>query len=442
MNQDRTDRKRGNDSAGKVAADKVAADDVAAPEFSEVGDGVFDPAALSSMETVAVIDAVVGRAAELQASDLFFHTDQYSVDIAIRRLGIVQRLAIVSLEKGRHLISYIKATAGMDIAEHRRPMDGRWLYEGNGRTVDLRVNTIATLFGEDMTLRLWDREVGLRSLDHLGMTGSDLNKLIAMLSSPSGLILVTGPTGTGKTTTLYACLQHLNNGSRKINTLEDPVEYAISGVRQAQINPKLDLDFPELLLNVLRQAPDAIMIGEIRDPPTAATAVRAANSGHLVLATLHAPVAGGAVQSMLALGSHPFFLSSCLLGVIAQRLVRTLCPNCRMAYDISEAPQTFEAIADLLGPNEGNAIYGPGGCDDCLNCGYIARTGLFEVMTLNQSIRRLVAASRPSEEIERAAVAAGMVEFRRGAMLKVAQGVTSTEEILRDVPQEYLGLEE
>ncbi len=434
---DRSNRVRNNEAAGNVAADEVEAVD-----FSEDEQGAFDPAALTDMETVAAVEAIMGRAVELQASDVFLHTDQYSVDIAIRRLGIVQRLAIVSLEKGRHLISYAKAMAGMDIAEHRRPMDGRWLYEGGGRTVDLRVNTIATLFGEDMTMRLWDREVGLRSISHLGMTSNDLNKLTAMLSSPSGLILVTGPTGTGKTTTLYACLQHLNNGSRKINTLEDPVEYAIPGIRQAQINPKLELDFPELLLNVLRQAPDVIMVGEIRDQQTAATAVRAANSGHLVLATLHAPVAGGAVQSMLALGSHPFFLSSCLLGVVAQRLVRTLCPNCRMAYDISEAPQTFAAIADLLGPGEGKAIYGPGGCEQCLNGGYVARSGLFEVMTLNQSIRRLVAASRPSEEIERAAIEAGMVEFRRGAMLKVAQGVTSTEEILRDVPQEYLGLED
>jgi type II secretory ATPase GspE/PulE/Tfp pilus assembly ATPase PilB-like protein len=263
-----------------------------------------------------------------------------------------------------------------------------------------------------------------------------------MLNSPSGLILVTGPTGTGKTTTLYACLQYLNDGTRKISTLEDPIEYAVTGVRQAQIHAKLGLDFPELLRNVLRQAPDVIMIGEIRDKDTAATAVRAANSGHLVLATLHAPVAAGALQSMLVLGSQPYFLSSCLLGVVAQRLVRTLCQKCRVAYDISEAPQTFEKIASLLEPGEGKVIYGPTGCEECLQTGYAGRTGLFEVMTLNQEIRRMVAQARTSEDIEQEAIRHGMIEFHRGALLRVARGITSAEEILRDVPPEYLGLED
>ena len=263
-----------------------------------------------------------------------------------------------------------------------------------------------------------------------------------MLSRPSGLILVTGPTGTGKTTTLYACLEHLNVGSCKINTLEDPVEYSLDGVRQSQVNPKIGLDFSDLLRNVLRQAPDVIMVGEIRDDETAATAVRAANSGHLVLATLHAPVAASAVQSMLALGSHPYFLSSCLLGIVAQRLVRTLCDHCKVYYDISESPQTFEEIQPLLEPSEGKAIYGPSGCDECYGKGYDERTGIFEVMTFNQEIRRLIADSNSTSEIQDAAIRNGMIEFRRGALLKVAKGVTSTEEILRDVPAEYLGLED
>jgi type II secretory ATPase GspE/PulE/Tfp pilus assembly ATPase PilB-like protein len=184
------------------------------------------------------------------------------------------------------------------------------------------------------------------------------------------------------------------------------------------------------------------MIGEIRDKDTVTTSVRAANSGHLVLATLHAPVASGAIHSMLALGAHPYFLSGCLLGVVAQRLVRTLCPNCRVEYDISESPQTFQEIESLLEPGEGKAIYGPGGCDECFQVGYSARTGLFEIMTVNQGIRRLVARAASSQEIEEAAIRAGLVIFRRGALLKVARGVTSTEEILRDVPAEHLGLED
>jgi len=262
-----------------------------------------------------------------------------------------------------------------------------------------------------------------------------------LLASPGGLILVTGPAGTGKTTTLYACLQHLNTGGRMINTIEDPVEYAIAGVRQSQVNPKLGVDFADLLRNIVRHAPDVIMIGEIRDEETAETSIRAANSGHLVLATLHAPVAAGAVQSMRALGAKPYFLSSCLLGILAQRLVRVLCPECRVAYDTSEAPQMFEKIRPLLEPGLGSFIYGVGSCDTCRRQGYTGRTGIFELMTFSPPLRQMILNERPTEELEQEAVRHGMVEFHRAALLKVAQGVTTTEEILRELPAEYLGLE-
>jgi type II secretory ATPase GspE/PulE/Tfp pilus assembly ATPase PilB-like protein len=339
------------------------------------------------------------------------------------------------------LINLIKANAGMDIAEHRRPLDGRWIYERGDVVLDFRINSIPTLFGEDLTLRLLDRNSRLLSIDQLGMTIDEVGHLMAMLNSPSGLILVTGPTGAGKTTTLYASVQYLNDGSRKINTLEDPIEYAIAGVRQSQVAPRLNIGFPDLLRNVLRQAPDVIMIGEIRDEETAATAVRAANSGHLVLATLHAPVAAGAVQSMLALGAHPYFLASCLLGAVAQRLVRTLCKKCRVKYDLEPGTATFEEIRSLLDPGEGEAIYGTKGCPHCFGQGYDDRTGLFEIMPMNAELRQLVAQGRPSRELQQKAVEAGMIEFHRSALLKVARGVTSTEEMLRDVPVEYLGLE-
>jgi type II secretory ATPase GspE/PulE/Tfp pilus assembly ATPase PilB-like protein len=288
---------------------------------------------------------------------------------------------------------------------------------------------------------LLDRKFGLKTLDQIGLSRTEANKLQAALANPSGLVLVTGPTGTGKTTTLYACVQHLNDGSRKINTLEDPVEYAVAGVRQSQVNTKIGLDFPELLRNVLRQSADVIMIGEIRDEETAHTAVRAANSGTLVLATLHAPVAAAAVQSLTALGVNPYFLSSSLLAVIAQRLVRTLCPDCRVAYDISEAPHTFADIQSLLEPGLGTFLYGPSGCDKCLHQGYSGRTGIFELMTFQRSLKQLVAKGCTAEELQQLAIQHGMVEFRRAAMLKVAQGVTSTEEMVREIPAEQLGLD-
>lgn len=401
----------------------------------------FQPVSLADLSPQQAVLRVVQEAAESQASDIFFLSEEGSLIIAARRMGQMETLATVTKDQGRHLISYVKATAGLDIAERRRPVEGRWIVDRTEGRLDLRINVIPTLFGEDLTARILDRKVGLRTLESLGLSDSNHQKLTSLLASPSGLILVTGPTGTGKTTTLYACLQYLNSGTKKINTLEDPVEYAIPGIRQSQVNTRLGVDFAELLRNILRQAPDVIMIGEVRDEETASTAVRAANSGHLVLATLHAPVAAGAVQSMRALGTNPYFLSSCLLGVIAQRLLRRLCTNCRTAYDISESPETFAEIESLLEPGLGKFIYGPGGCEQCRRQGYRGRVGVFEIMTMNRKLRQMLLSAVPAEELQTAAIASGMIEFRRAAMLKVAQGVTSTEEVLQELPAEYLGLD-
>ncbi len=262
-----------------------------------------------------------------------------------------------------------------------------------------------------------------------------------MLNAAGGLILVSGPTSSGKTTTLYACLHYLNDGRRKINTIEDPIEYAVEGIRQSQINPILNLDFPELLRSVLRQSPDVIMVGEIRDSITAQTAVRAANSGHLVFATLHSPTASGAIQSMLNLGVHPHFFSSCLRGVVAQRLIRTLCQKCKVAYDLSESPLTFEEIERWLEPGQGKQIFSAPGCPACGQTGYTGRVGVFEVLNAAPDIRKLMAVTAPANEIQRQAINEGMIEFRRSGLLKIAQGVTSTEEVIRVVPSEHLGIE-
>ncbi|MCU0879765.1 MAG: GspE/PulE family protein [Pirellulaceae bacterium] len=396
---------------------------------------------LAELPPQEVCASIIREAVALRASDLFLLSEENSLKIGVRNMGRFEQLAMVSREQGRHLLNYFKSVAAMDIAERRRPQEGRWIFESEHGAVDLRINIIPTIFGEDLTARLLDRRMGLRALDAIGVTKDDYHKLTAMLASPSGLLLVTGPTGTGKTTTLYASLQYLNTGTRKIHTIEDPIEYALPGIRQSQVHAKLGIDFPELLRNILRQAPDVIMIGEIRDEETAHTAVRAANSGHLVLATLHSPVAAGAIQSIRALGANPYFLSSGLLGVIAQRLVRMLCPNCRVAYDISESPETFAEIQSLLEPGLGTYIYGPGGCEQCRHQGYLGRIGVFEIMTFNRQLRKLVLDARPAEDLQAAAIAAGMVEFRRAAMLKVAQGITSMEEVLRELPAEYLGLE-
>lgn len=402
----------------------------------------FRPADLAKMNAEEAMYALLNRAAELQASDLFLLSDERYVTVSVRRLGSMEQLAVIASDLGRQIMVHVKAFAGMDITEKRRPADGRWILEVNGRKLDMRINFTPTLHGEDLTLRICDRASGLYSIDEIGLPKHELNKLVYMLNHPSGLILVTGPTGAGKTTTIYACLRYLNDGSRKINTLEDPVEYALNGIRQSQVNSKVGLDFPDLLRSVLRQAADVIMIGEIRDPQTMITAVRAANSGQLVLATLHGPTAAASIQSMLALEANPYFLSGCLRGVISQRLIRTLCPRCKVPYDMSEVPLTFQEVEPLLKEGQGRVIYGPGGCDECYHVGYSGRTGLFEVLQVNHDVRRLVAQSATTRQIHAAALRAGMVELRHSALLKVAQGETSTEEILRDVSAEHLGLED
>jgi len=412
------------------------------PDFSKDGDAAFSELELEEMPAQECIEAVIKRSVDMRASDLFLLAEEKSYSIKIRTLGDIKRIAMVSTATGRQLVNTMKVASGMNISDSLRPGDGRMLFEAEGLRIDIRLNTIPSLFGEDMTCRMLDRSASLISLDEIGLEPDAQDSLSNMLNSRSGLILVTGPTGTGKTTTLYACLRYLNTGEKKINTLEDPVEYALKGVCQSQISPRLGVNFHDLLPNVLRQSPDVIMIGEIRDEETAATAVRAANSGHLVLATLHAPVAAGAIQSMLALGSQPYFLASSLLGVIAQRLIRVLCVHCRVGYDISSSPGTFGEIQQLLKPGEGNEIFGPSGCEECFGGGYSGRTGLFELMSLNREVRRMVAEARPLTEIQDAVIRGGMIEFHRAALLKVARGVTSTEEMMSEVPTEYLGLEE
>ncbi len=391
-------------------------------------------------ETVAEL---IDYATDLQASDLFFVANENHVAVQVRHLGILHLVTLLGADLGRRCMAHIKALAGLDITEHRRPLDGRWLRNrGDQEKVDLRISTIPTLYGEDFTLRLLARQSHLGSLDHLGLLRQDHNRLLSLLNSPSGLILVTGPTGAGKTTTLYACMRYLNNGERKINTIEDPIEYALAGVRQSQINPNVHVDFPDLLRSVLRQAPDVIMIGEIRDPVTAATAVRAANSGHLVLATLHAPISAGAIQSMFSLGVHPHFLGACLRGIIAQRLLRTLCPGCKQTFDLSTFPNIFDEVKKWLAPSEGQKLFAAKGCPECHMSGYAGRTGVFEVLAVGNEIRKSIFDKQPTQVIRQKALEQGTIEFRQAALIKVAHGESSAEEVIRVIPTEYLGLEE
>ncbi len=414
-------------AAGKSAAEAGDAP-VARPQMIDVAHHGVDQA----------FAALIEHALAMKASDLFLVTNEQHVAAQVRAMAMIRPISILPVELGRKVIATIKARSGMDLNEKRRPLDGRWIYENDDDTIDLRINMIPTLHGEDFAIRLLDRSTNLISLEQLGLNAEQFNAVSEMVSTPSGLILICGPTGSGKTATQYACLSRLNDGRRKINTIEDPVEFAIDGLRQSQVNPAIGLTFLDLLRSVLRQSPDVIMIGEIRDAETAQTAVHAANSGQLVFATIHAPAAANAVQSMRSLGVNPHFLATGLRGVIAQRLVRTLCPKCKSSFDLSEAPHTFDEVRPWLKAGEGQTLFAPVGCDVCSGSGYDAREGIFEILTASKAIRNLISDNKPTQAIRDQAMNEKMQTFRQAALLKVAQGRTSTEEVFRVIPSEHL----
>ena len=381
------------------------------------------------------MEMLVNHAVNAGASDLFMTCNEDCMDVSVRHLGIVKKIAELPSELGFLCINHVRAVSGLKFHEKRRPQDGRWIYRRpDGEvTVDLRLNTMPTLYGESVAMRLLVRDSQLQELENLGMVGPQLGTLLGMLHSPSGLILVTGPTGSGKTTSLYACLHFLNDGRRKIHTIEDPVEYAVHGLCQTQANEEHGAGFAELLRGIVRQGTDVMMISEIRDRPTAEVAVRAANSGQLVFATLHASVAAAAVQSMLGLGVPSQFLASSLLAVISQRLVRTLNPNTRVPVDLSMAPRTFEEVQNWLEPGQGKVVYTAGEQAEG-NEGYQGRTGVFELMTMSPKLRELINEMAPAAVIHEQFLAEGMLDFQRAAMLKVAEGVTSFDEMHRSLP--------
>lgn len=390
-----------------------------AQEFFAVDDTLSPP------QTVALL---LNHAIEIGASDLFLSAAKDALVASVRHLGVIHSLGRLDPEYGRHCLAHLRAEAGLDITEHRRPQDGRWAHRTpSGKTVDLRICSLPTLHGEDVSVRILDRDVCGLSFDQLGLGPNDHARLAELLSYPGGLILVTGPTGCGKTTTLYSCLRHLNDGQRRIHTIEDPVEYDLPGIHQSQPNAKFGLHFADLLRGILRQGPDVIMIGEIRDAETAATAVSAANSGHLVLATLHAPVAAGGVASMLAHGVAPHFLATSLIGIVSQRLVRTFCPECR--FSIEGKRVTTDPPARR---------YGAPGCPACHPSGFGARTALFEVLMVTRAIRDLIQTRQPAQVIEEQAYRDGMTGLLCAARGLIARGQTDLAEVRRCIPPDCL----
>ena len=376
---------------------------------------------------IRFVHSVLVRAIRERSSDIHFEPYEKELIVRNRVDGILCQMITAPRKWHAPAISRIKVMAGLDIGERRLPQDGRIRIRIGGKEVDIRVSTVPTSFGERAVLRLLDQTNILIGLSDLGLDPEDLAILERFLARSNGILLVTGPTGSGKTTTLYAALRRLDSGTKNIITIEDPVEYQIQGIGQIQVNPKIHLTFAGGLRSILRQDPDVIMVGEIRDPETAEIAIQASLTGHLVLSTLHTNDSASAVTRLVDMGIEPFLVASSLSGVMAQRLVRRLCPHCRVPYSPSES----ELRRLGLTLRHKSKFYRAGRCESCSNTGYSGRTGLYEILTADEEIRSLILTRADASGIKALAVSKGMRTIMAAGVEKIVSGATSVEEVLR-----------
>ncbi|MEW6301549.1 MAG: type II secretion system ATPase GspE, partial [Thermodesulfobacteriota bacterium] len=384
-----------------------------------------------------LVNSLFYQASKERASDIHIEPFEQELLIRFRVDGILYDTLSPPKAIQPLLASRIKVMAGLNIAEKRLPQDGRIRLKVAGKDIDIRVSVIPTAFGERIVLRLLDRSTALLGLEELGLNGRNLAMVEKLIRQSHGIILVTGPTGSGKTTTLYAALSKINTSDKNIITIEDPIEYQLRGIGQVQVNPKIDLTFAAGLRSILRQDPDVIMVGEIRDVETAEIAIQAALTGHLVFSTLHTNDSFGAVSRLVDMGIEPFLISSSLLGVMAQRLVRRVCAACRQAY----TPEEPEIVQLGLTPAAvaGRPFYRPGaGCEACRAKGYRGRTGIHELLLFTDDVRAQVMQRADAASLRRAAVARGMPTLRDDGAEKVLAGVTAVEEVLRVTQDDLL----
>ena len=381
---------------------------------------------------IKLVNLTIMKAVQEGASDIHIEPEEEVLKTRFRVDGMLHEVSSPPKYLQSAIISRIKIMATLDIAERRKPQDGRFTIKMEGREIDARVSCIPTMYGENVVLRLLDVATALLSLRDIGFSKAVLERYEKLISRPHGIILVTGPTGSGKTTTLYASLDKINTVEKNIITIEDPVEYKLAGIRQIQINPKVDLTFANGLRSILRQDPNIIMVGEMRDFETAEIAIQAALTGHLVFSTLHTNDASGAVTRLIDMGVEPFLVSSSVIGVLAQRLIRTICPDCKEKYRPTE-----EELKDIgLSLEEKTDFYKGKGCAKCMNTGYKGRIGIFELMILDDSIRNLVIGKVPTEEIRKKAIASGMTTLKEEGIQKIKEGITTVEEVLRVTEEE------
>jgi len=375
---------------------------------------------------IRLINALITEAIREGSSDIHIETFEKRLVVRFRLDGMLREVVQPKRALAPLLISRIKVMAKLDIAEKRTPQDGRISLKIAGREVDIRVSTIPSNHGERIVLRILDRQAGKLNFTQLGMSESMLSEMKALIKKPHGIILVTGPTGSGKTTTLYAALQSLNHQVRNIMTVEDPIEYSLPGIGQTQVNPKVSMTFAKGLRAILRQDPDVVMIGEIRDLETAQISVEASLTGHLVMSTLHTNSAVGAVTRLQDMGVEPFLLSSSIVGVLSQRLIRVLCPECKVAYEPDAAEKTLLA----LNVDSKTEIYKAKGCSNCRHTGYKGRIGIYELLTVDEKMQQLIHSQNSEEQLTRQA-REKHVDILSDGVDKVLQGITTLEEVLR-----------
>ncbi len=375
---------------------------------------------------IRLINALFTEAVKVDASDIHIEPFERRLRVRFRVDGVLRDVLQPNRALAPLLVSRIKVMAKLDIAEKRIPQDGRISLRIAGRAVDVRVSTLPGGNGERVVMRLLDKQAGRLDLEHLGMPAATREAIDHLIHRPHGVILVTGPTGSGKTTTLYAAVTRLNSSSRNILTVEDPIEYYLDGIGQTQVNTKVDMTFARGLRAILRQDPDVVMVGEIRDLETAEIAVQASLTGHLVLSTLHTNTAVGAVTRLRDMGVESFLLASSVVGVLAQRLVRGLCPHCKQAHAASEA----ECGQLGVPPDRAPVIYRPKGCKQCNQQGYVGRRGLYELVVFDESMRTLIHENANEQELE-AHARSHSRSLREEGMLAVLEGHTSLEEVLR-----------
>ncbi|HNX68521.1 MAG TPA: ATPase, T2SS/T4P/T4SS family [Candidatus Omnitrophota bacterium] len=372
-----------------------------------------------------LVDSLLSQAVQARASDIHIEPEEGIVSVRFRVDGLLQQITTFPLPIHSAVVSRVKILSGMDITENRKPQDGKIHMELEGKDLDIRVSTFPTVFGENVVLRLLDKRAMLPNLGELGFSKENLEVFTKLIARPFGIILVTGPTGSGKTTTLYSAISRINTEDKNIVTIEDPVEFVIPRVRQTQVNAKAGITFANGLRGFLRQDPDVMMVGEIRDRETVEVAIQSSLTGHLVFSTLHTNDAPSALTRLIDMGIEPFLISSTVVAILAQRLVRENCTKCREQYSPSPA-----ALKNA-GLPEGTQLIRGKGCSRCNQTGFLGRTGIFELMLMTDEIKSMVDAKRPSTDIRKKAIEQGMKTLRQDGFEKLQRGITTLEEVLR-----------